>query len=340
MNIINKPILKRLIKVFILFVTALIISSCSKDGSFIASWQRVDTGLHLRLSNIFFFNDTGVVLGRSESVGDFHSVILKSYNAGKSWDTINFPIGFPAGAGFNNIYALNSDTLFASSQQYILISYDGGRNWDNVDPSLCSGGCSFGNLYFKNIDTGFISIGGTILKTYNRAKNFSIVYDNSSTALVGHLQFLANKVGYASWGDYHDGSNYGYIIKSLDGGNSWNELPFKFNYITDMYFLDEKLGFVFTFNGELYKTKNGGNSWSLVSNKLGLANYPYSFFSNEFDGFYCNKNCIYHTENGGISWAKEYIGNSDSIYFRGLSFINPSIGYAITDNGTILKRNR
>jgi photosystem II stability/assembly factor-like uncharacterized protein len=95
------------------------------------------------------------------------------------------------------------------------------------------------------------------------------------------LFFVNNKTAYAHQG--YVGSGFaggifhnGQIIKTIDGGKSWKEI-FSFNdYISDLVFTNEKTGYIFTFENNVYKTTDSGENWQLIKNLDGIGACYYS----------------------------------------------------------------
>ncbi|MEJ5263513.1 MAG: YCF48-related protein, partial [Ignavibacterium sp.] len=56
--------------------------------------------------------------------------------------------------------------------------------------------------------------------------------------------------------------NYGTMLKSGDGGNTWQFLqPFRPKKLSSVYFVNQNIGYGVGDNGLIIKTTNGGNSW-------------------------------------------------------------------------------
>jgi len=287
---------------------------------------------------LFFFNDTGILLGRLEMEGNLHSMVLKTFDGGQSWSAINYPIGFPEIAGFINIFALNSKVVFASSNSYLFMSIDGCNSWNQIDSILIGGGSPIGNLYFIDMNTGFFTKGDRIFKTIDGGQNWIQVYNGGTLAGIDNIQFTSQVIGYAAGGAFWDNNNFGIMSKTEDGGDTWTNIDINFGCVTDFNFIDSQRGYIFTIDGKLLKTIDGGEHWTLVSKNLDSANYPHSYFISEFEGFYCNRNHIYITANGGRNWKIEFVGDIDSTIFNGILFVDKENGFAFSSNGAIYKK--
>jgi len=95
--------------------------------------------------------------------------------------------------------------------------------------------------------------------------------------------------------------------------------------ITDMVFLDQQNGFAVTSAGNILKTTDGGEFWSITKNYQreyfselkfldqlnGFVVSPPSYMNNDKDFFY--------TTDGGSTWSSTYLGTSDAVTILPLS---------------------
>ena len=113
--------------------------------------------------------------------------------------------------------------------------------------------------------------------------------------------------------------------------------PFDIN-VRDIFFINEKTGFVVGYNGNIYKTINAGESWQKQNSGTTLHLYSV-FFLNDSTGFVSGraitdlsddggKGCVLlRTDNGGETWTKKFF--QDYIDIRCLRFFNENNGLAI-----------
>ncbi len=137
------------------------------------------------------------------------------------------------------------------------------------------------------------------------------------------------------------------LYKSIDDGDTWesvdiydtNETPFK-----SIWFFNEQIGLAsFSYNPKLgyiydlqepqkglYKTVDGGLSWTLLDTSRYFRNIEYVSEDTVFAIANCTGNyyggILCRSFNGGLSWEEmDVMGNNISDY----SFVSPSIVYAI-----------
>lgn len=315
----------------ILLLTCILFSlSCKKDKN--AQKNMWVTVLDLKEKNFtfrdveFLNENTGYALAlKIEGIAGNHT-LWRTDDGGKTWASNNF---YLKDDFITNISAVNN-TLFGIGNQ-VFKSTDNAITWINIFPSHPY--ARIADIIFLNSDTGFIA-DSKIMQTISHGETWKEVFNIPYMSSFGKLFFTSNKTAYASGGSVHDNTNFGFIAKSEDEGQNWKLLEAKFANITDCYFLNDKTGFVFTFNEELFKTTDGGNNWKLINNKIEL--YPKSFFLSEKEGYYGGMFGIFHTTDGGLTWKKEYTTNEGDV-ITDITFKGKT-GIVITSKGLILRK--
>ena len=95
----------------------------------------------------------------------------------------------------------------------------------------------------------------------------------------------------------------GRILKTVDGGNSWQLQSSNTSLnLSGVHFINDSLGLVAGQNGIFLKTTNAGATWSKVSCNLKGSIDNLKFFDNKL-GFASSSTTVYKTTNGGSSWA-------------------------------------
>jgi hypothetical protein len=118
---------------------------------------------------------------------------------------------------------------------------------------------------------------------------------------------------------------YGILLKS-DHEHNWEISPFENSFITGIDFFDEQNAVICTYDGEIYQSKTGGDSWdriqktSLRYNKIAYLNASLIFAVG-------NNGSISYSKDGGDSWInnqefdnanlKDFIMMDGEIYIVG-----------------------
>ncbi len=208
--------------------------------------------------------------------------ILKTNDAGSSWEVIDTPTDFLSDEiYFENVeegFAIGSDSNHETS--VIFKTTDGGVNWEmvystpdrvfdyngtkilSVSENLKIIVAGKSNLLIKSTD------GGDTWTTEPLNLNAVVMDDD-------YFYFKDANVGWASL-------NQG-IFKTINGGETWVqvEIPFKDNTsrVTGIKFFDDLDGMVMTRNGGFAKTQDGGESWEIFYTGFDIAEVDYDGYN-------------------------------------------------------------
>lgn len=232
----------------------------------------------------------------------------------------------------NDIQAVNESTFIAVGDGgCIRKTGDGGRSWRLIKPVVLT------NIYAitKASDLVYYACGSEgVIKSEDCGENWAFLGDPTFN-WDEDIYFLDELNGYTL-------SGQGYISKTNDGGKTWTECarPLYLSgtgmgYFTQIYFLDKRTGYaVYTDNinlesSELYRTTNGGESWSIYREGYRFIMSPENGTLYSIKGY----NVISKSSNGGKSWIEFELGIDDIL--NGLCFMDSQRGYAITLFGSI-----
>jgi len=330
--------------VIIAIISILIIPSCRKDKEQQVRWDVINLYYTGDINDISVLpNDTIMLLSKLDKAFQ-KTCILESDDAGKTWSQTCFDK--LETAGFSSFYSFNHLKIFAGNYR----SYDGGNSWQKV------GNFNGELMYFSNNNDGFGILGSSIYKTTNGGRSFDLVYNTAIPSGIGFqfFQFLNDQVGYASGGYrsivYGGGVySWGLIVKTTDGGNTWQPLPGKFKRIVGMSFVSADIGYiVISLDGgnvaELLKTTDGGDTWTTINDKIydEFQIIPSQcYFADEQHGFLIgsgNVSKILSTSDGGKTWKEEYATTSSDLVLFKMVFSSSNTGYVIGTNNLLLKR--
>jgi photosystem II stability/assembly factor-like uncharacterized protein len=304
-----------------------------------ARWEPINLSYTGDLNDIFLLpNDTIMLLSRFDDTFR-KTCIFESANGGRTWkqncfDTIN-------AGGFSNFYCFNHLKIFAGNYR----TFDGGSNWKKE-------GIDGVPMCFFNDSIGFYVLGSSIYKTKDGGVTAKLVFDRQAYDGFSFVQFFDNRIGYASGGTSFDSFNSGIMVKTTDGGNSWQQLPKKFKSILGMSFITPDIGYIvinlhegsvvgtYRSGSELLKTLDGGNTWKSINDKIyeEYNQIPFQcYFTDEQHGFLCGSK-ILSTNDGGKTWKEEYARPSSDYALNKMVFTAAGNGYAIGNNGLLLKR--
>lgn len=154
---------------------------------------------------------------------------------------------------------------------FLLRSDDEGQTWNATSMNAHIGMIT--DVIFKSRDTGFV-FGGTsgniaasqcqIIYTTDGGQNWTPVFQSSrSYETIWKAHFPSRLVGYATVLSYATNDQNRYVLKTTDGGLTWNEWQVSTNgaQLFGVGFINDSLGWVGS-NGNGFKTTNGGLNWS------------------------------------------------------------------------------
>jgi photosystem II stability/assembly factor-like uncharacterized protein len=186
----------------------------------------------------------------------------------------------------------------------ILLSNDNGTTWQRIQPFTAQ---KFRSVFVKDSLTFFAVAShdnglGEIYKTLDGGQNWVMVYNIPNRSL-RDIHFPNDSIGYAV-------GYPSFVAKTSDYGNTWQDISstgILSGNLATVYFLNSDTGFVGRTNSTnaMYKTNDGGLTWSQVFGYSGQGCYTIKFLNDTlgYAGAYNSR--IYRTVNGGATWAQQ-----------------------------------
>jgi photosystem II stability/assembly factor-like uncharacterized protein len=279
------------------------------------NWFTQSVPISSTLLSVFFINEnTGFITGNKDySLIITEIYVFKTTNGGINWILSNKDYSSlnAVTARSSDIWAVSDSTIFKTYSDFpgfasagrIDKSTNGGVNFTST---LSSG--DFSGLCFINSQTGWTTsnysqdIPPSVFKIYrttNAGLNWTVMYRDSINApLMAHhskqIQYLNSNTGYSLL----YGSTGTKLLKTTNGGISWDSTKFNHNKNQAMYFVDVNTGWI------------GGSNFNVNSN-------------------------ISKTTNAGLNWIDQNIGGTQ--YIQNIMFVNNMTGWAVGYSGAILK---
>jgi photosystem II stability/assembly factor-like uncharacterized protein len=269
-------------------------------------------------------------------VAGWNGNIFKTTDGGENWSSISTSTNFR----IECVYFTSVDTGWIGGEliydQAIFKTTDGGNTWNAELANQLSG--LIYSICFLN-EIGFASSSeGQIYKTNNGGYNWNIVYQSDPVPWSYYLNisFINSQIVLTTGATVGDEGPR--ILISSNQGLNWTSLQKEINLdaIGGSYFFNQNeglmCGFTFSpqFGGFIYKTYDGGNTWS----PRFIANHSIAdiFFINNSVGWACGESILLKTSNSGESWQD--FSSSINGYLKSVFFINENLGWVVGDYNT------
>lgn len=279
-----------------------------------SQWFQQQSGTANNLSCAAFVNaNTGYVCG--------DDVLLKTTNAGSSWNKTAFP------GVWNFICFVNSSTGYlCGNAGKILKTTNEGNNWFQLNTGVTS---NLTSLKFINENTGYVTgWGKTFLKTTDGGTTFSNTFGSAyymwrQTFVLENYMFILGT----------DGA----LFKSTDYGTSWDSIYAGMpNSLSSAHFYSSGYGLIFGCCGSFFRTHDFGNHWNhdTVYLTQGWA-LDDCFFLGNTGWSVGEQGNIVRTTDAGNSW--ESLNSNTTTALKSVKFVNNLTGWAVGREGIIIK---
>lgn len=263
------------------------------------NWNVCNSSTNRKLLNCYFINDqTGFVSGYS-------GTILKTTNSGLVWQSLVSNTSY----SLTGLLFVNTNTgycvgnyAFGQFLQYkygtVLKTTNQGNTWHVIlDSNFYLYNCSFVNENYGFVCGGDDIKHDKVLKTTDGGNSWS----SKSTGynyINRAIKFINMNTGFIGCDLPSLSSNS--VLKTTNGGQNWISAnlpaPQDDGPVYSIHFLNQNLGIVLKWRvfsqsgGDVFITKDGGNSWENYSN---LTNYATAYGLNLYDLFAVNDSTAY-----------------------------------------------
>ena len=322
-------------------------SSCRQGSTGPASIREASRGFVV--DRIKFVNKKNLWavahFAKPKTVFEFGSAILRSTDRGQSWETQLTD----RERYFGDICFVNQQVGWICGDGGLLLkSTDGGKSWGRQDTRTES---DLRDIQFIGAEIGWaMSPDGEVLRTTDGGQHWSLHGFELDGYVLHILRFVDSRNGWIA-------GEKGHAYESTDGGVTWksrgDELLSmvessrkRHPYFTDIEFITPAVGFIAArlfpkaefyddkdapcCKAVIFKTENGGRSWSVLFQEEGKLLRRANFLSEQEFRIDLGDDDIRHTTDGGKSWISVPTPKGLSI----MQFLDRNNGIGTRSNGT------
>lgn len=308
----------------------LVLASLGLPGTAAAQWvnQRPPANL-FSLTDVHFTDaDHGYA---SASIGG----LMKTADGGQTW--LDVPTGVQS--SLRDVFFVHPDTGFVvGNVGVILRTVDGGRSWQRRD--LSNAGSSVNGIFARSGRRAWVTQNDQILATTDGGQSWNVAYTYNGPLTIFAFRFLefpTAQTGYAVGGRSGSSGSVAQVIKTTDGGQTWTLLPSLAGAVpmkaaSAVAFPDAQNGYVADVDGRLFRTQDGGVSWSIVA-QGSFGPFYGMYFTSPLVGYGVGfDGNLRRTQDGGVSWTN--LTQATLPVYASVYFPTPQVGYTVGDDGT------
>jgi photosystem II stability/assembly factor-like uncharacterized protein len=293
-------------------------------------WEPQNSGTSQDLSAVSFTTtDIGTVVGGT-------ATILRTTDAGTTWNPQTCGVTVPLyGVSFYD----GNKGMAVGNEGTILSTTNGGTTWNTFQTGWWTA------YYSAHMVTSTIGFAAGVNSIFQPLVTWTTDGWNSKNDVAFYL--VHNSV-------YHEGTLYdvyfvnastgftaaavwngeGAIARTTNGGWTWDTIYWASNAIYCIHFPTATIGYAAGQGGLIYKTTDGGNTWTVHSSGVSQRINDIWFISEDIGAAVGDTGLILRTEDGGTTWAIQDSGTYQEIH--GVVFLDENTGFAVGKTGTIL----
>ncbi len=220
--------------------------------------------------------------------------------------------------GLNSVFFV--DSLYGwtvGDAGTILHTQNGGADWIVQNENF---GNTMHTVYFVNRDTGWA--GGRFMPLYKTTNGGEDWEEDIYPNICLKIQFIDQNYGW-----FLSDGPFDYLYYTSNGGQDWHQRNLPTDYSKNFFFLNNNMGWLVGSEG-IYKTTDGGNSWSTQMEGVGLKNI--NMIDSVTGWSVGNGGFVLKTDNGGEIWEEQAQGIDYD--FKSVQFVDDVNGWAISNN--------
>lgn len=294
----------------LILVVALLLctqTSCRKDLLHWKEVKKIETGTNARLNRILFLNDGSAII--AGGIKYEKAVVLTSADRGDNW-VYHEPAGI--GVGLYGLAASPDGIVYGSGFYGTLVSCgkDGGM-FRTLPTGLSD--------YLVGLSFPESGRGIAISAVTNEAGSVFLIDSSGKVQQRTDFRFALNDIVMMDTREGYICGN-GAVMKTVNGGKDWKVLNVYFDNFTGLCTQGMKKAWTCGYNGSIYRTGNGGDSWTRLrnGNDITLPRYHLEdiLFLDDDHGFAVGeKGLVTYTDDAGKHWMEFDRFTNDALLF-------------------------
>ncbi|MBS4033144.1 MAG: T9SS type A sorting domain-containing protein [Ignavibacterium sp.] len=237
----------------------------------------------------FTNNSNGTIVGTN-------GIILRSTNAGESWDSLHYPIN----SDLEKVFFIDdANGWIAGDSGLILKTTNGGLDWTSLTTNFNE---KIFSVFFESNTFGWVAGKNIIYKTTDGGINW--LEKKRDNNWYYDLYFADQNNGWV----VGDSAAFGIILRTTDGGDSWSKIyETYFGYLSSINFTSQNIAYAAGENSILAKTTDGGLTW-LDNVVISQGDYDWqdSYFIDDNMGWLVDLfGAVVKTSDGGLTWTEQ-----------------------------------
>ncbi|WP_171025858.1 YCF48-related protein [Hymenobacter jeollabukensis] len=233
------------------------------------------------------------------------SGLLKTTDGGDTW-TVQAPVGG------NRMACPDANTVvIAGGNSTVTRSGDGGQTWtSSTVPAQFPYGTNLIALEMVDSQVGYVAgdnngLGPLLARTTDGGRSWQSISSGAPVNPLRYFSFPSATTGFAL--------TYNTVYRTTNGGQSWQALNLSSMYVSSLAgldFVDAQTGYVVDDSGQLFKTTDGGATWtaSMLNRTRNYASgHPRNirFFDRGNGCVQDDAGNVFRTTDGGANWLWE-----------------------------------
>lgn len=273
-------------------------------------------------------------------ISEWQEHVWRSSDGGENWDFTDI-VDTTVQVHVIDIFALNNSELFVATNLGVYKSNNGGQNWFFHSPKIIL------SFYYLNTQEAWgtgSSFRAELLHSLDGGQTWNdlvTVNNPRGFELYRAVDFVDSQTGWIIGDAFVQGSG-NFILKTIDGGQSWVEQQSNANpQLRNLCFIDAEYGWIVGKGGIIRHTFNGGESWVPQTSGTNFSLEAISFVNRRkgwiVGGAFTNNGAegiILHTSDSGQTWVDQTPGLITGL--SGVSFVDSLNGWVVGGGGSTI----